>query len=353
MIKVYIDKILVPEEDIVDIPVMEEIIELGNELFASSVEIVLNNTEHVYDIRNIYSNFYNKNWRNKLVEIYDNNKLLIAGKIKGYRLSDTNITIEISNVIRDMAETPIIYRNFSNLTWAGNILNIIKDPDIMNLSDNQIIMESFSNAINIQTANSAFGRINYTREHNMTVLPVLNEICRFTQCILYTSQNRIGLYQWVKNPVISQNLSSSEIIAGSFSITSRSDIINSVSMAYIIDNNVGRMKIQDLDLIKKHGLKTFNMPDRKINDDKEIKSYSMIFSSGAGARWAGNQVLDRFQNGILRCSWSTPFGYNLELNTTVNLDLIDYNVNVIVLSKEYLEEEGIIFYTGEIIWDEQ
>lgn len=300
MITIILNNQTIPVGDVKKFPRTDEKIQFnGATLFASKMDIVLDNSDpSKYDDRVAASLFYGMNWYNKEALIYDGADIIWKGRIKNITLNEktAEVTISTNNLFRDMADMPCVYSSNSDISWAQIILNILYLPEYMNLSPSDLLLSGFYNAIAIQNANSAYGRINYTRKDDKKVLAVLNEICRITQCHMYSVDSKIGFYQWQQwDGATGIPIFSRKVIAGSYSHTFIEDqIYNDFSIAYVDGAAVSYEEDSDEISVTNFGRKPFSAPDKDVRST-DPDNFKLIFRSQTGAAWAASIGLQRLK----------------------------------------------------------
>jgi hypothetical protein len=298
----------------------EKILLSGAHLVASKMDIVLDNSDSgVFDDRVPGSLFYGVEWYNRPVEITDGEETIWKGRIKNIRVAEKNneIIVETYNLIKDLAEAPCVISD-SGVTAAEIIYDLLIDTGF-EMSD--LLLSTFQRSISIQEGAGAYVTIDYERSHKKNVLPVVNELCRMTQCHLYSVDNRVGLYQWQtwagEN---GKRVDRKTILTETYShYYDYDNIVNDVSVDYSHAGNVYTYTDTDAISLLKYGTKVFNVPNSDV--EKDTSKYRILFESEDAAEWAGDLAIQRFKNPRRIAEFEL---HDSESQIKIN-DQIDYN----------------------------
>ena len=187
----------IPLADVISYPIQQERIKYSNNLTAQKIDLTLDNSvSSNYDDRDADSLFY-ANWYNGELSIFDDETNLYSffGKIKNIKIDDNKKTIIVSatNYIQDLANITCVYAETGDVTPAEHIYNLLINAGI---ESDKIIWSGFQDAINIQSSNSCYLSISVDEETNKKYLTVVQELCRISQCVLYSINNYLFLSQW-------------------------------------------------------------------------------------------------------------------------------------------------------------
>lgn len=330
----YIDYNLIPDSDLLEYPLQEEMIEFNRDkILAASVDIILGNDESEYSPFSPLSIFYHSDWYDKPVEIYNSRYGLYTfkGRIKNITEDSKRKTVTVrgTNFVRDMADSILNWSSTAELTPAELILTILTDH--VGIDEEYINQGSFLNVINVQDADSIYADLNYSTEDNISCLAVIEELCRITNCHLYTINNIIYLWSWEEySGALGTRIIPKDIDPGSFSTTFVDKVVNAYKIAYKNGASVA-YKTTDYPTsltasIAKFGTRTFSVPNENI-ESTTATDFKILLQSAAAAQWCGNRQIDRYadltQTFQLTLDGDLSF---LHLNDQVDLDFGNFHM---------------------------
>lgn len=288
-----IDNNEIPTGDIKTYPVMKNVAEYNNNLIAAEMDIVLDNTDGGYSDTNTASQFYGVNWVDKEVTVYDDELDLYVwvGRIKNLTQDDRSrtVTVRTANYIRDLVDVSCVYTG-SAVSPAEAIYDIL--TDVVGVPDSYIQFGGFQDAINIQEANSATINITFTSDDNKTCMGVIQELMRMSQCVLYTMDNIIHLWQWRQwDGVIGKRIGAEYYLPGSLKTSYEFHIYNAYAIYY---NNAGTAALATGTQSGTLGDKKFVVPDENMESTTST-DYRILYTSSTGANWAGVLAMSRYQ----------------------------------------------------------
>lgn len=275
----------------------------GRDIIAATMKISLDNTDRsVFSPFEPGSLFFGADWNKQPVTIYDteDDNFIWKGRITNIQESWNNNTVVISttNWVRDMADLVCVYSDTSGtVTPAEHILNILTDPDLLDLDDDDLNLNGFNNAINIQDAAGVYCSVAYTQEKNKKCLTVIKELLRITQCHLFTDKNnKVKLYQWQKwNGVSGTIINNRDMKTKSFvAWYDVKNIINDISIYYDLAGTATKYADSDTTSIDQYGKMTFAVPDSE--PDTTSSNNNIMLSSLVAATWCGDLALERYDD---------------------------------------------------------
>ena len=298
-----INDITIDNSDVKEFPKTAENISLGSvnkQLLPSELELTLDNIAGTYDDRTSTSIFFGTSWYNSELTIYDDTAEIYIwrGKVKTINLNAYNKTVVVrsTNLAQDIAETTIVYASTSATTPAEHIHDII--TDVVGISESSIELQGFTEAINIQDAASVYADLTYVVADDKKCLPVITELCRMTQCELYTENNKIKLKQWqayagtLGELVEDKNLISDSSYAHYYDDTM---IANSYNIKYDNADTIGEATGSDTTSITSFGTHYFNVPNESM-DSTTSSEYKILLQSSTAAEWCGDLAIERYQS---------------------------------------------------------
>jgi hypothetical protein len=350
-----IDDITINNSDVLDFPQTAETVTLSgasSNLFPSELELKLDNVSGDYDDRDSGTLFFGTSWYNSDLTIYDDvtESYIWKGRVKSFNLNQYEkiVTVRSVNLIQDIAETTLVYNSTSSTTPAEHIYNIIVDE--VGISTDNLNLASFNEAIAIQDNNSVYVNITFTASDDKKALPVISELCRMTQCELYTEDNKLYLYQYqVYNSELGELIEDKNLIADSSykHYFDEKIIVNSYSIKYDNSGTIATATGSDATSQTTFGVRAFNIPNESL-DSTTSSEYKILFKSSGAATWAGDLAIDRYQS-------LTKY---FEINTGSELDTIKLNSQVDlsfdgmsrepgrIVEKNYNTETETIFFKG-------
>jgi len=357
MISISLNSQIIPLEDVKRYPKTNEKIQLsGATLISSKMDITIDNSNpQKYDDRYEGSLFYGVDWYNAPAVITDGDEVIWNGRIKNITLDERSrsLTITTTNFIKDMADTPCIISSDNDITWAELILIILQLNGYMELSSADLLLSSFTSAIAYQETVQAYGKINFTRNDNKNVLPVLDEICRMTQCHIYSQNNRIGLFQWTAwDGKIGYSIDENNMLAGSYKHYFVEDQIkNDASIGYDSDGVALFTSSIDPESVTKYGTKLFNVPDRNLESTTSA-DYKLLFRNSTGAQWASDLAIERFSGLIKMCEFTLDDSRTyIQINDQIDLneDSVFYNEPVRVVERVHDRDRRTVAISAEFL----
>ncbi len=287
--------------DIASIPNSVEKLDFDNKILPDTYKIKLDNTDKTYyDDRYPASFFYASDFYGWPFDLYDddNENYIFKGVIKNITVSDSNnvIEIEATNYIEKLSKKNTVYTNSSNKTIAQIIYELLTDAACGAIDTSVISYDGFQDAINIQTTNSAYIDITYVEKDSKTLINVINELLRMSQCSLYTSNNFICMYQWQQwGGITGERITSHDILPKTYKhYYNQDNVKNSYSVAYDNAGSVLYATGSDSSSISKFGTRPFNIPNDKVNSTTST-DFKILFRNSTGATWAGALALTRYQ----------------------------------------------------------
>lgn len=288
----------IPLADVISYPIQQERIKYSNNLTAQKIDLTLDNSvSSNYDDRDADSLFY-ANWYNGELSIFDDETNLYSffGKIKNIKIDDNKKTIIVSatNYIQDLANITCVYAETGDVTPSEHIYNLLINAGI---ESDKIIWSGFQDAINIQSSNSCYLSISVDEETNKKYLTVVQELCRISQCVLYSINNYLFLSQWQAwGGMLANIVGTDNVIEKSYSHNySDNEIFNYYSIAW---DNAGTLNFavgEDSDSIVEFGKSVFAFPF-ELKDTLSSADYPIIVKNSTGATWIGNTAIDRFND---------------------------------------------------------
>lgn len=318
-----IDNNTIAPGDVKEWPKVQNKIEFNRNLIASEADIVLDNTDGTYSDTSPASIFYATNWMDQEVSIYDDTQEIYtwAGRIKNLIVDDTSRTVVVrtANYVRELADTTCVYSRTA-VTPAEAVYEIL--TDVIGMSIAYINNSGFQNAINVQTGGSATIDITFAAADNKNCLAVIQELCRMTQCHLYTVNNIVHFWQWeAYDGAIGTTVKSGDYLPATLKTEYDYTILNAYTIYY---NNSGTVAAATGTKSGTNGDKVFAVPDEKI-DSTTPADFKIIFKSATGAAWAGALAMTRYQYPTKSCQFTLDNTMNfLEPNNQVDLYFGDY-----------------------------
>lgn len=283
----------------------------------------------------------------------DTNQYIWRGTIKTIKEDHKKncITIQTSNNILDLAQVDCVYDNSvgGNETPAEAILNMITDTGMAGILESDIVMKGFRNAISIQESASVYVTITYTQADGKKLLDVISELCRITQCHLYSVYNYIYFYQWQPyGGEIGMEIVEGDILPRSYSHEyDDSMVVNAYSVAYDNSGTVAYETDTDTDSIDKHGRRSFNIPNQSV-DSTSSSDFKILLNTQAAAEWCGSLAIQRFSDPLkyFEISVDDRLKY-IKLNDLVRLNWSPFNNEPgRIFERVHDREKGRIAFTG-------
>lgn len=324
----------------------------GDNLIADTIQIKLSNMSGDYDPRESGSLFYNADFYGWPVEYYDSaeNLYLFKGKLRNIETTERDIILNCTNYKQDLANITAVYDNSGETeTPAEVIYNLLTSADNGNISADDILYKGFQEAISIQSAAGVYVAICYTKEDGKSVLDVINELRRITQCEIYSKNNHIGLYQWQAwAGEVGAEITSSDLLAGSYrDYFDDANVYNDYNVAYVSGGVVSSVAGSVTSTFEK---KSFLVPPDDISADSAA-DYKIILTSSAAATWCGSLAMTRRQYLKKKFDLSLTYKYLfLELFDICRLNFspfINEPVQVMKIAKD--ESKGEIKISGEFL----
>lgn len=318
-----IDSNEIPAGDIRTYPVARNVAEFNNNLIASEMDIVLDNTDGSYSDTNAVSIFYGVAWVDKEVTVYDDELGIYTwkGRIKNLTQDDGSrtLTVRTANYVRDMVDVTCVY-SASAITPAAAVYNIL--TTLIGVTASYIQYDGFQDAIAIQTAGSATINITFTADDNKSCMSVIQELLRMSHCVLYTVNNILHLWQWrAWDGVLGTRVNDQYIVPGTFKSEFDFTQYNAYSIYY---NNAGTATLRSITKSGTDGEKKFVVPDENV-ESTTATNYRILYQAQAGADWAGVKAYTRYANPTKKCSFTlTEEMRDLAPNEQIDLTTGDY-----------------------------
>lgn len=319
-----INNITIPDVDIKSLSSTDENIEFnGSALIASKLDITLINDGSEYDERIYGSMFHQVNYINWEVSVYDDDiqMTIWQGRLKEYSLEDKSRTVKItsSDYVRDIVDTNCI-AVYSGITPAEVIYKILTNPTGLNIPSSKIVLGGFEEAKAIQ-ANQTI-TTNYIASDNVKCIDVIRTLCQYCNCLLYTVNNLIIMYQdRMYTGELGTPVGEEDVLPGSYKQWGDdSGLINDYSVAYKSGVAVARALGADGASREKYGrISSFVLPESG-NDSGLASDLKIIFETSAGAHQAGSLAIDLFKDRLVLCSMTLDRHMNfVQLNDVLNL----------------------------------
>jgi hypothetical protein len=296
---VEISNTTIPDSDVKKLPRNDQKITFGagSNLIASTLEVVLDNTNSDYDDLTAGSLFYGTSWYNDDITIFDDeqNIYLWKGRIKNIKVSDKDKTVTVysSNYIQDIADTNIVYSESSDMTGAEHAYNIL--IDCVEIPSTDIEYDGFAEATAIQDTEKVYFNIVYTADDNKSAISVVSELCRICNMELYCENNVIKLKQWQEYAgEISYEIKDRNLLSLQYEHEYDDDkIINSYNIVY--KNGAGILWKSDTDAgsIVTYGERKFLVPDQDV-DSTTATDFKILLREGDGASYCGDLAITRW-----------------------------------------------------------
>lgn len=354
-LSLYINNSLIPPEDILKYPKEKEKLSDNNKILPSDIKLTLDNVDKTkYDDRYPGSFFYATDWYGDIVELYDNDleEFIFKGTLTNLLANDGagELDIEASNYLVNLKDKTCIYSNNSDKTPSAIIYELLTDSDNGNIDASNIVFSGFQNAINIQDANSVYYNVNFDAENNKNVMDVINELCRITQCHVYSKKNLIYLYQWTEyNGEIGTEIAGRHLVTKTFKqFYDDSNIYNSYNVAYDNSGTVNYSEDNDATSISTYGERVFKIPDDDV-DSTSSSAFNILCRNQTGADYVGDLALNRLKNQKKLFTLTVVDS----LNTLQLGDQIDLNFDNFVrepgeiIEREYNRDKREIKFKGE------
>lgn len=354
---VKINNITIPQADIISLSnVSESLDHVGDSIAGAQATIVLDNVGGAYDERVPGSLFYNTDWYNSEVEIYDTDiKLTIfVGRIKKYQIDDNSrrVTITVNDVIVDMNDIVCVC-SLSLKTPAEVIYTILTDPNGLNLSPERIVKGSFDAAIAYQSGLGITIEVNYLAKDNIKVFDAIRTICQYTGASLYVRDNRIVYYQRKHySGELGRNLYDSDIIVGSVKHESGElPIYNAYEITYKSGSGVATVSgVNYLSKVRYVVQNTFVVPQSGRNSTN-ASDYKVLFSTQAAAQAAGELILSLYAYRRTKIEFAVDIEYaDIMLGDIVIAQFKPYvNEPIIVTEINKAPERHTMTVKGELV----
>lgn len=320
MIQLYIDNSLIPDNAILSLPNTEQSLGYGDKLIASTSEVVLDNASGMYGDMSPTSIFTGVSWFNLSYVLKDSefDNIIFSGKIKNIVQNDSGRTVTVTavNYMQDIFTKVCVY-SATNITPADAMLAVLQYAGIPTANINLV---SFAGASSLQSTNNFIIDISYTEINKIKCSDILNELCRLSQCSLFTRENVIYVYQW--KPYAGEvGYEINKIVPGSFSTEYSYELFNKYSVVY--KNGAG--------VLYSTGTAPGSTTDNTISfPDKDTKStasadFRIICVNSTGATYAGNNAVSRMNKPKKIVSFTTSMEYNyINVGEQIDLTYGDY-----------------------------
>lgn len=270
------------------------------DIIAATMDIVLDNTDpEVFSDLYTTGLFFGTDWYQQPVTVYDNEQQIYTwtGRLKNIKENWRNktVTCQSTNYVRDMADTVCNHTSTSNTTPAEHIYDILIDTDMIGIPTAEINYDGFQNAINIQTDNTAYVDMRFTKEKNKKCLSVIKELCRMCQMNIYTDgNNKISLYQYEEwDGILGFNVKDKDIISKTYQHWyDQKNIYNDVIVYYDSSGTATAYPTSNAASQTNYGVRQFLVPDRNV--DTTSASNNILFKNVDGAEWAGDLAITRY-----------------------------------------------------------
>jgi len=295
----------VPDEDVLSYDKQDVSVDFnGTFSVASKFEVTLDDTDK--DSYNPFysgSLFYGVDWWNTDLDVYDSDieGYAFRGRIKKIAVSDRNSAIKVtgSNVMQDLIETVCVYDNTAggNETPAEAVKNILTTA--MGLDEATYIDDgSFQEAIDIQTTETAWVDVVFTKDDGKKCKAVIQELCRMSRCSFYCENEKFYLIQYQDwNGQIGTEIDDDDIQERNFEIDTVEDqLINDYVVKYDNSGTIATATGSDASSQSTYDLvRTFLVP-KDSKDETSSSDYKILYANSAGAGWAGDLMLDENKN---------------------------------------------------------
>lgn len=276
---------------------------------------------------------------------------LFKGKLKNLETTEKELILSCANYKQDLANITCVYDNSggSSETPAEIIYNLLISTTNGNISADDILYKGFQDAISTQTAASVYVICSYTKDDGKSVLDVIGELRRITQCEIYSKNNHIGLYQW--SPwagEVGVEILSEDLLSGSYRDTfDESNIFNDYNIIYKDGESVATATGS---VTSDFEQKSFLVPPDDISADS-LADYKIILASETAATWCGALALQRRQYFKKKCEFSLSYKFSfLNLFDLCRLNFypfVNEPIQIIKISKD--EAKGEIKIQGEFL----
>jgi len=321
MIQVIIDSYTIPQEDIASIPVTDSELSYDDNVVVSTSSVSLNNCSDAYSDTNGVSIFFGTTWLNKPYSIYDTDKkvFIFVGVVKNLEVNDGNRTVKVSavNYIRELVGKNLVYSSAS-VTVAEAIYAILSYAGV---PSQYINLSSFSQASGYHATNGLYVSISYASTDNKSCISVVSELCKISQCGLYSRDNIIYLSQWTSyNNELGYSVTP-DIVAGSFTSSYSNDLFNAYNIAY---KNSTAVAYTTGIYSGTSGDSVYNIPNVKVNGSTAV-DFKILYTTKAGADFAGTLAMYRYFCPTKMTSFVLPWVYNyLNVGDQIDLTYGDY-----------------------------
>jgi hypothetical protein len=307
---VYIDDILIPDEDIIQYPSMDESLSFEG-LFSISDETTLK-------LDNIDQSLYDPRYSGSLFEAYVHigDRLYVYNNIKGINIidgildnikpNDKEIELTVLSLLASVIDKTCQFSSTSNKTPAQLIYEILTDPDNGNIDASFFDYSGFQDAINIQDANSLYCNIiliddSDDTSNSKTIGTAINELSRICSGNVYTREGKICFYQYQDySGKPGFRITADDVIAGSYTeyLNRGTDfpVYESYSIAY---DSSGTIKYKKSSNVTDN---RFLVPDEDPSSDS-TSDITIICKNSTGAEWSGELAVSRFEKLLLICEF--------------------------------------------------
>ena len=338
MVKIFINDIEIPEDDIIELPKTGGIINVNRGLTLPPQQLKLNNISDKYSDTNSNSPFFRTNWYKQPIKILDSDINLIVweGIITNLEndIGQKIITLQMNNIIYSIgninANFELINETPSNIIW--HLLT-----EVCKINPRYLNQSSFLKANAFQENNGIKINCKYTIEDNVKVINVINELRRISQCDLYIENQILFMSQWEKyegqvgTPINLDDLSDIKI---------KETFIENKYSGYKVAYKSGA-NVDYVENISNIDGEIFNAPSENKGD--LAADFKILFVNQTSAQTCANLALDRYNVFSKEIQLSLNWDYvNLRMYSLLMLTFGNYvgePLQVIEINKDIKNRE--------------
>lgn len=330
MYYIYIDKELIPQDHIIKYPEITEKIlykSSSDKIIAMAINVTLLNYEGIYNRYTDGSIFYNNEFYNKELIVYDEdtNMYVFIGRIKNIEYDENTVTIFATNYIKDIADKQLYYLSTAQVTPAEHIYKILTEN--VGMEPIYINKTSFDLAISQQSAASCYCDVQVTLEQNLNCLQVIEELLKLCACELYYYNNLISIYSFeVYNGI--GGLRIEEYQMSDVKLSTEIKVYNGYSIAYKSGTTIAYQSTDYSNLAKleisreRFGEKYLIIPEQKP-ETTVSSEIPVLLQSANAAKYCGNVNIDRYCGGLHLIEFVMDYDY-IQLITMNDIILVNY-----------------------------
>lgn len=290
----------IPAGDVLVPPDIEENLSYDIDgMYPDTLKLELSNIDKSrYDDKTPGSFFYGGDFENKILTITNEETGIIfwSGYIKNLETSSKRIKITSVNMIDRLKNTCIYDNSSSPETIAMAMYNLITGSANGGIPANMINYSGFLQAHGIHDVNQAYVQLKFTQENGVSIMAVLNELQRISQCHLYTRNNVLQCFQWTQwagEPGITRiqrrHLTSGEI-------TTNYEV-DEVYTKYLVKYKSGTAVTSISGVaagVPSIRGKSWNVPDE--DDESTVADeYRILLTTQVGSQWCADQAMARMK----------------------------------------------------------